>query len=280
MHFSPCKMICYDTLMLPVHGSFFHFSKLLSLSGTLCKNRLTNLVYWFLFFRSRVVERDERFRLSLFLIMRNSLTPEDNDPYIEYILQAINAKIEPVYLTIEAEANSSYNDCVGIVERKVKTSGGRAILGWQIWRLPFLIEAEFHCVWQTPRGELKDITPKQSNDIRILFVEDEDLKYEGRQINTVRVNLTYNKLVDDFIAISNAIFFVTNKGSLAYQHGLITLQGEEADMYSYLKRLERITLDMLWKNLTRDSLCGCHSEKGFQDCHGKNLYPTLLAMQV
>ena len=58
-----------------------------------------------------------------------NLTPKDVDPYLEYILQAINAQIEPVYLAIEPEPGSALHDCVNIVARKVETSGGEAALG-------------------------------------------------------------------------------------------------------------------------------------------------------
>ena len=70
---------------------------------------------------------------------------------------------------------------------KVEKNGGGFQYGWQIWEWPdVMIEAEFHAVWNSPQGILIDITPKQIDTHKILFLPDANRTYEGKQVNNFR----------------------------------------------------------------------------------------------
>jgi hypothetical protein len=55
-----------------------------------------------------------------------------------------------------------------------KLRGGSIQFGWVLWedKQADFVEAQFHSVWKNPKGELIDITPRQDNEKRILFITD------------------------------------------------------------------------------------------------------------
>ena len=164
-----------------------------------------------------------------------------------------------------------------IVREKVKNAGGRMILGWQIWETKYLVEAEFHAVWENPNEELIDLTPKEITNInKILFVEDENLVYEEKQVDNVRLNISSNELVDDLISVSQAIFRFNNRGPRAELYGadlIASLNETEINHIKYLQVLQEMISSLLFLKGRRTSSCPCNSGKKFKECHGKNLLP-------
>lgn len=123
-------------------------------------------------------------------------------------------------------------------------------------------------VWEDTEEDLHDITPKQNKASHILFVEDANLKYGGKQIRNVRVNLTNNRLVDDWFAVRDAISDFNNRGERALLYDLTDiLNYDQREHLIYLKELESMISAILYKKGTRDSLCLCKSRKKFKDCH-------------
>lgn len=61
-------------------------------------------------------------------------------------------------LDVDAEPNR----CLLNVERQVDEFGGRAVFGWLVQTIPASPLAEYvnHVVWESPEGELFDITPQ------------------------------------------------------------------------------------------------------------------------
>ena len=68
-------------------------------------------------------------------------------------------------------------DCFVNVSRYAERFGGSIQYGWLIWEWPtIMIEAEFHAVWVTPQGALKDITPNPFGMGQVLFLPAPDIK--------------------------------------------------------------------------------------------------------
>jgi hypothetical protein len=94
------------------------------------------------------------------------------------------------YVKVLIEPDAEINECFPNLERKIKCYGGRIQYGWAIWYLPgILMEAEFHAVWVSPKGELIDISPRQIQFKEILFLPDSATVYLGRQIDNIRIPL-------------------------------------------------------------------------------------------
>ena len=94
--------------------------------------------------------------------MTNSNTPRTISKQVNRLISKLNLKAPPVYVKVQPESGAIVSECFPNVERKVLSSGGKMLCGWQIWEWPnVMIEAEFHAIWQSPEGDWVDITPKQ-----------------------------------------------------------------------------------------------------------------------
>lgn len=194
--------------------------------------------------------------------------PKINAEEIEKLLSMIGSPLEPRYVPCRVDSKASVNECFPLVEAKVREKGGKQVIGWQLWQGPLLLEAEFHAVWKNPNGEVVDITPKQLPFKEILFVEDPNKLYEGKQVNNIRVNLSGNPLVDEFIAVHDAVFRIENKGERAHQYQL-TLTGTEAKAHQQLTAVKPVLEIMAIQGCTRNSNCFCGKGKKYRTCHGK-----------
>ena len=152
---------------------------------------------------------------------------------------------------VEPPPGAVPDDCVGNVEIAMSIHDGRPVYGWQLWEtLPdLLIEAEFHAVWEDDDGDLLDVSPKQIGNLtHIVFLPDEDLAYEGQQIDNVRVALTSDSLVEELIEAAEAYFEATNRGDLANYHGYLPATPE---LKSLQKRRQEIELRILQKHFLK-----------------------------
>lgn len=204
------------------------------------------------------------------------VTPETIDEHIETLIKRVGSKSSPIYLDVEPESYAKVGECFPAVGEKIRRDGGTQVLGWQLWSLKHIVEAEFHAVWRSPGGNLTDITPKLIPVCRILFLPDPGAKYAGAQVDNVRLNISGSRLVDDLIAISQARFRLLNKGERSLQHQ-VRLRGHEADQYKQLAQLEFALLSMVGQGATRNSKCFCGSDAKYKRCHGKNLRKVLSA---
>lgn len=200
------------------------------------------------------------------------MTPRIEDKEVQRLLKKINATHNPDYLYVTPEVSAKAKDCFVVVQDKIKKDGGRMIMGWQIWKGKHLVEAECHAVWEDSDEELHDLTPKEIYVDKIIFVEDENLVYEDKQIDNVRLNTTTNKLVDDLIEVWEALYRFDNKGERATLYDLSSVLNEEQLKHKkYLMMLKEFINVILTQNGSRKSLCPCQSGKRFRDCHGKDI---------
>jgi hypothetical protein len=202
-------------------------------------------------------------------------TPNKIDKKINELLERLSITGTPIYVDIRPDDGSNVLDCFENVRRKIIRDHGTMILGWQIWELPFMIEAEFHAIWKSPTGELIDITPKPINENQILFIADPNAKYDERQIDNVRMNTSNNRLVDDYIELYKAKFRIENKGNLAKINGEIFLQGNEARIWETINSFIDNIRIMITKGLTHESMCFCSGNLPYSLCHGRDLIEKL-----
>ena len=152
-------------------------------------------------------------------------------PQIIELCERVVSSGTPNYLNVELglAPDAIVNNCYGNVAKLVVERGGTIQHGWQIWEtLPgVMAEAEFHAVWVDDQGVYHDITPKEDSGItRIAFVPDSARRFEGAQINTVRMVLVEDPLLEEYIQTEEEDFEVKNRGSLANQLGEIQVTPE------------------------------------------------------
>lgn len=91
-------------------------------------------------------------------------------------------------------------ECFDNVKQKIKQDGGSPLFGWCIWKNEVLIEAEFHCVWQSRnKKQIIDITPQMDGGSRIIFLPEYEIEYKGHLINNIRRPLIDNPMVLEYI---------------------------------------------------------------------------------
>lgn len=115
-------------------------------------------------------------------------------------------------------------ECFSVVPEYVSMYGGKQCTGWAIWEFPkVMIEAEFHCVWESPDGDLLDLTPKEFPLDKILFLPDPKRKYGGLQVDNIRKPLIRDKDVKRFIELAEIKFIELNRAVLPGYYGKIDI---------------------------------------------------------
>src|SRR5690554_5478469 len=167
-----------------------------------------------------------------------------DEEHVKIFCSEICPRQDSIIIECDPQYDAPENECFELVEEKVKEFGGSQQLGWAIWERPgVFIEAEFHAVWKKPDGTFLDLNPRpiQFKIDSILFVPDERLKYEGKQIDNVRKALVKDKDVVRFIFLSEKRFKLLNRGDRAYEYGEISLPPKEIKEYEkIMKELVRL----------------------------------------
>lgn len=128
-------------------------------------------------------------------------TPRVISPEIHELCKSIS-EYEPVFIPVIADPRSLINECFFNVDEYIAEHGGQRILGRSIWqRANVLIEAEAHAVWESPTGEIIDVTPHTNGVSVVLFQADPKMTHEGNCIPNIRKALTTSTLVAEFIGL-------------------------------------------------------------------------------
>jgi hypothetical protein len=85
------------------------------------------------------------------------------------------SKADPVLLPF-TDLSGRARQCHMNVLHRVRTHGGKRRNGWLIWESAMFAEASFHCVWESPDGELVDLTPRDDGEEHILFLPDPETR--------------------------------------------------------------------------------------------------------
>ncbi len=196
--------------------------------------------------------------------------PRDIFPYVKELCASISTS-EPFFIEVHPGSQDVVLDCTGNVERRIQQEGGEAVLGWKIWEWHgIMIEAEFHTLWRDSQGQLHDITPNAHPFEKVLFLPDQTLVYEGKQINNIRKPLNKDTNVTAFIEVNDDIFAMMNKGERASQHGAIVLTPEEAaEMEKLEYRKAVLGMQIESRPPERNELCRCGSGLKSKKCCNK-----------
>ncbi len=203
-------------------------------------------------------------------------TPKFINAHVRELCDRVNAKAEPIYITIMPESGCMPNDCFECVRQKLERDGGRVQYGWAIWEWPrVFVEAEPHAVYEGPDGSpWADITPSAFSDIRQrLFLPDDaavyDFENEGALRHNVRLAVCHDPLIEDFFAAAKEYEDALNSipgVNVAFHQIDAAMRKKvlEADQ----KKQEFVSL-LGMKYTTRNARCFCGSGNKFKRCHGR-----------
>jgi hypothetical protein len=164
--------------------------------------------------------------------------PQLEDIHLEKLISKIKTDSTPIYVDIKAESEAAIIECF-----------------------------PNHGIWNSPEGELIDITPRTIPSQKILFLRDTENSYNGCQVDNIRVNISGNTLADDLIILYESKFNIENKGNRAFEYEL-HLEGEEAKFHTLLHLMIIQVFIMLEQGLTKNQTCFCGKAK-YKKCHGK-----------
>lgn len=185
-------------------------------------------------------------------------TPHFITPQIRELCQSIS-EYEPVYVVVKADLRSRINECFQNVEIYIKKYGGQRILGRSIWqRANVLIEAEAHAIWESPSGDMIDITPHVNGEDSILFLVDPKMTYDGNIIPNIRKALSTSSLVNEFITLFN-------------ERDRIAAESKD-NTFSLPKNMVGRMLEIeciLNQRVTRNDSCPCQSGIKYKKCCGR-----------
>ncbi|MCF6174343.1 MAG: hypothetical protein L3J71_01110 [Victivallaceae bacterium] len=160
--------------------------------------------------------------------MRTTRVPEKITAPVRRLCKRIHVDAKAFYITVIPKPDSKIHDCFAVVDRKIKSAGGAVRFGWVVWFLPgIMMEGEFHVIWQSPDGDLIDVSPNPLNVDTILFIPDPKIKYTGKQVDNIRIPLNKNPMVHEFIKLAHKKFLVMNEGDLAYQVGEVAVNNNK-----------------------------------------------------
>ncbi|ELA9595967.1 TPA: SEC-C domain-containing protein [Vibrio parahaemolyticus] len=193
-------------------------------------------------------------------------TPKEITDLVKNFCSEVCPSNAPIWVDVIPQQGAEQDDCFFNIPKLIEKQGGSIQFGWQIWECEnYFIEAEFHAVWKSDVGEFVDITPKDRPTEKILFVPDESKKYEGKDVDNIRKNLSSNKLVDYILALAHERFKMISSGRI----GSSVRVNIDQKKYSDIEMNKSMLVHMVDNDMTRNSLCPCGSEDRFKHCHEK-----------
>lgn len=186
------------------------------------------------------------------------------------LLTKISAKHHPIVVSIQPENGATVNNCFNNVFKKVVQSGGSVCYGWAIRPLKYMIEAEKHAIWKTEDGNYLDITPTIQPVKQTLFVIDKDFVYSGQVVDNIRLNISENKVVDDWIFVCEAIHTLYGYGARASEQE-IAMPENIIPMLARLENFVKVFEPFLEAKGSYDSACFCGNSLPYESCHGLDL---------
>lgn len=210
--------------------------------------------------------------------MLHATTPPDkNDAFVTKLLDKLKAEFEPELVPIRPEPYAKSLNCFANVMEKVKWDGGRIHYGWAIHKTTILCEAERHAVWEDEQEEFTDITPTEVQAEHTLFVSDhEGFEYTGQDTDNVRINITGNPVVDDFIRVNETLSRIHAYGTRA-DDMYMQLPDAAMELHQYYDALKNVLQGFIYMGGTPKKHCLCKGPDRYRNCHGKSIGPRIKA---
>ena len=198
--------------------------------------------------------------------MKRETTPTRVTNKIMELCSGIVPDAVPEYVPVVAQVWSLPSECFPNVQKMVQEHGGQQINGWAIWQWAnILVEAEAHSVWQSPEGELIDITLHDNEERQILFLRDDSMVYSRQSIGNVRLAITGSPLAAELVDLGNKIDAVM----CSYAPGTEIPLSELRHRLLPLKERREAIVRMLNQKAGRNDPCPCQSGLKYKKCCGR-----------
>ena len=190
---------------------------------------------------------------------------------INFFLHKLQTKIganSPIQkISIVPAENATIDNCFINVLDRVSQQGGAIVYGWDLMLTDLLFEAQRHAVWQSPDEKLLDITPRVYKSDSSIFIADNRWYYNGEVTDNVRINVTDNSVVDDFILVAETIIKLYQTGK-RNEDGKLILVNKILIAIQILERMKNDLNLFLVNGGNTDSICFCCGKKIYSNCFG------------
>lgn len=181
------------------------------------------------------------------------------------------AKNHIIMVPVQPDNQAQINNCFQNVAKRVAGSGGKICYGWAILPQQYMLEAEKHAVWQNPEGKYIDITPRKFPISMLQFVIDDEFEYYGQTVGNVRINVTDNKVIDDWIFVCEAIDAIYANYAHRTDEHTVTIPPEIAPFLQGMENFVKVFLPYVMNGGTSETVCFCGKPLYYKDCHGNGL---------
>ncbi len=204
-----------------------------------------------------------------------AVIPDPDEPGVKELVASIGSTAPVLWVDVKVQEEARKGHCFYNVNQLIKRVGGKPLLGWLILKSDIAYEAEAHCVWSSGNGSLIDITPREENGNKRLFLPDPQMVDDGSPIPSHRINRTGKKIVDDIIMIKKVREHIEAKGK-EDDLGFVTPASD--DHREAMEKVDELALyygAFHMEGGDVDDQCFCGNRKLYGDCHHIGL-PTLL----
>ena len=214
--------------------------------------------------------------------MANNLSSILKAKFLNELLKLINSDHQLRNVRVKVEPGAEIANCYYNVSDKVKRDGGNSIYGWAIWCDQYICESEMHAVWESPTGELIDITPRPNHSTEIQFVQVDGFIYSGKPVDNIRLNMTENEVVDDWINVCKGIEMIYRNGR-RIDEDRVAIAENITPLLTFLESIKPAFEPYLNSGGAAPKACFCGRPLSYNNCHGadfrKNLFPALKRLE-
>lgn len=187
-------------------------------------------------------------------------------------------------IPVQVLSFSVAKQCYSNVEKKVKQDGGKIHYGWSVhFTEDIIVEAERHAVWENDDEDLICITPHPSGYSEVIFLSDNVPVDTKLQIDNIRMNITNNPLVEDWIYLANTVGYLFYKYTNRIDNEQVSIEMPVLKIIEQIEEWKGLVMGLI--KLGKKDRSNCYCENGFYKnrkyltCHSKilkNEIPVLL----
>lgn len=195
---------------------------------------------------------------------------------IDNLRKKLNLEFEFEVIPVLVEPYSRPLQCYSNVETKVSNDGGKIHYGWSVhFTENIIVEAERHAVWEDENEDLICVTPNPNNNSEVIFLSDDTFVDPSLQIDNVRLNITNNPIVNDWVFVADSIGEIWFHFTDRLDDEQVSAVPEVLDLIQRLEFTKGDIYELIKQGRRERTLCFCSQGKNnnrkYLDCHSKTL---------
>lgn len=205
-------------------------------------------------------------------MVRKTITPLE-EGHIGKIEKKLNAEFDYEIIPVQIlEGISREKQCYANVAEKIKLDNGTIHYGWSVhFNQGLIIEAERHAVWENEEGTLICVTPHPAGFDTVLFISDNTPVDPHWDVDNVRLNISANPLVEDWIILLDAIGEFNRRFSTRIDDDTLMVAAGTEEAENALHREAGLIYGLILGKKAERSDCYCGGSRKYMHCHHKSL---------